>query len=114
MSEIIENKINIISEETVLEGKIVLDCLSRVHGTLEGEVIAKKGSELILAETSIVRGNIHGDTVIVDGFVQGDIEATTRVIISSTGRVSGNIATPSLDVKFGAHFEGRANVLGNS
>jgi cytoskeletal protein CcmA (bactofilin family) len=105
-----ESTINIVAEGTRLEGKIVFDQGSRVHGVLVGDVHAKKGSTLILAETSVVEGNIVADTLMIDGFVRGDIEATTKVVISGTGRVMGNIKTPSLSVDFGAHFEGRCEM----
>lgn len=106
----IESAINIIGEKTRLEGKLVFDDTSRVHGTLVGEVLAREGSTLILAETSLVEGNISADTLIVDGFVQGDIVARTRVMISRTGRVVGNIRAPSLKLEPGSYFEGRSRM----
>jgi cytoskeletal protein CcmA (bactofilin family) len=107
MTQIHETAINMISEGTRLEGRFVFDQMCRVHGTLHGEVSARPGSTLILSETSLVEGTIHGDTVMVDGFVRGDIIARTRVVVSPSGRVVGNIRTPSLKLEFGAHFEGR-------
>lgn len=106
-SKIDESSINIISEGTRLEGKIEFDAISRVHGILSGEVQAKDHSVLILCETSLVEGNVHADTLMIDGYVRGDVTAKTRVVISQTGRVIGNIKTPSLIVEFGGYFEGR-------
>lgn len=108
LSQISESTINIISEKTRLEGKILLEDVSRVHGTLVGEIIAPARSKLILAETAVVEGSVQADTLIIDGFVQGDITATTKVHLSGTGRVIGNIKTPSLIIDFGAYFEGRS------
>jgi cytoskeletal protein CcmA (bactofilin family) len=105
-----ETSINLVSEGTHIEGKIVFDQISRVHGTLAGNVLAKPGSTLILAETAVVEGNIQADTLMIDGFVRGDIVASTRVVISGSGRVIGNIRTPSLLIDFGAHFEGQCKM----
>lgn len=105
-----ETLLTLVSEGTQLEGKIVFDQVARVHGILKGEVTAQPGSTLILGETSLVEGNIHADTLMIDGFVRGDIHANTRVVISGTGRVIGNIQTPSLVVDFGAHFEGKCKM----
>lgn len=101
-----ETTVNIISEGTRLEGKILFDDISRVHGVLVGDIRAKEGSTLVLGETSVVEGNIDADTLLIDGYVQGDVTARTRVVVSRTGRVLGNIKTPSLTVEFGAYFEG--------
>lgn len=102
-----EVSVSVMGAGSRLEGKIHLDGVTRVHGTLAGEVTANANSTLILCETSVVEGSIRGDTVVVDGYVEGDIFAQTKVVVSRTGRVIGNISTPSLCVEFGAHFDGR-------
>ncbi len=103
-----ETTINLIAEGTRLEGKISFENISRVYGILVGEIIATPGSTLILGETAKIEGTIQADTLIVDGFVQGDIKARTKVVLSGTGRVVGNIRTPSLVIDFGAYFEGQS------
>mgnify|MGYP001591582318 CR=1 FL=1 len=102
-----ETHINLIAEGTSIQGDVEFDHVSRVHGTLSGDVDAKDGSTLILGETSVVEGNIRADTLLIDGYVKGDIEAKTKVTISRTGRVIGNVKTPTLSVEFGAYFEGK-------
>ncbi|OFZ54285.1 MAG: hypothetical protein A2428_06820 [Bdellovibrionales bacterium RIFOXYC1_FULL_54_43] len=109
-TSITESAINFIGEGTKIEGKIAFGKISRVHGVLVGEVLAENGSTLILSETGVVEGNISADILVVDGFVHGDILARTRVVISRTGRVIGNIRAPSLAVEFGAYFEGKCTM----
>ncbi len=104
--QIIESSINIVSEGTRLEGKIVLEAISRVHGELIGEVSGRPGSTIILAETSVTEGNIDGDTIWIDGFVRGRVRATGKVVVSQTGRVIGDIRAPSVRIEAGAHFDG--------
>lgn len=101
-----ENSLNLIAEGSRLEGRIRLAHLSRVHGALVGEVESAPGSILVIAESGWVEGNIQADTLIVDGFVRGDIVAATKVTLSSTGRVIGNIRAPKVAFDFGCHFEG--------
>ena len=110
MNHLNETTINIIAEGTRIEGQVLFDHVTRVHGVLVGEVHAKEGSNLILSETAVIEGNIDADTLIIDGYVRGDIMAKARVVISRTGRVIGNIQTASLILEFGAHFEGRCSM----
>lgn len=105
-----EASLNLISESTRIEGKVVFDQVSRFHGTLIGEARARDGSTLILCESSVVEGDVHADTLLVDGYVHGNIRAKTRVVISGSGRVVGDIETPSLKLEFGAYFEGRCSM----
>jgi cytoskeletal protein CcmA (bactofilin family) len=112
-----ETQVNMVAEGTRIEGQVVFDHVSRVNGVLIGEVRAKAGSTLILSETAVVEGNIDADILMIDGYVHGDVAAKTRVVVSRTGRVVGNIKTPSLTVEFGAYFEGRCvmeNVVNSS
>ncbi len=105
-----ETTINLVAEGTEIQGHVTFDHISKVHGILTGEIDAKMGSTLILSTTALVEGNITADSLIIDGYVQGNIIATTRVFISKTGRVIGNIQTPSLILEFGAYFEGRCTM----
>jgi cytoskeletal protein CcmA (bactofilin family) len=109
LPSISELDINIIAEGTRVEGKISFDQITRVHGVLIGEVKSKKGSTLILSETSLVEGKITADILVIDGYVRGDIVAESRVVLSRTGRVIGNIHSPCLVLEFGAYFEGNCS-----
>ena len=110
MKNLNETSVNIISEGMRIEGKVVFDQVSRFHGTLIGEAHAREGSTLMLTESSFIEGDIFADTLLIDGYVHGNIHARTRVVISGTGRVTGNIQSPSLKLEFGAYFEGRCNM----
>jgi cytoskeletal protein CcmA (bactofilin family) len=110
MKNLNETSVNIISEGTRIEGKVVFDQVSRFHGMLIGEAHAREGSTLVLTESSFVEGDIFADTLWIDGFVQGNVHARTRVVVSGTGRVIGNIQSPSLKLEFGAYFEGTCNM----
>jgi cytoskeletal protein CcmA (bactofilin family) len=103
-----ETTTNLIAEGTRIEGNSTFDQVTRVHGTLIGDVRGLTGSLIILSESAVVEGTIHADTIIVDGFVRGDIIAQKKITLSGTSRVIGNIKTPSLVIEFGAHFEGNS------
>ncbi len=102
-----ETRINILSEGTRVKGTFEVEGTARIHGILDGKLEARIGSTVILGETGVIEGGIHADILMIDGYVRGDIEAKTRVVLSPTGRVIGNIKTPSLTIEFGAYFEGK-------
>ncbi len=102
-----ETAVTLISEGTSLQGNLRFNDVSRVHGRLKGDIVAEDGSTLILGETAVVEGKIHADTLVIDGYVNGDIFAKSKVVLSRTGRVIGNIRTSSLQIEFGAYFDGK-------
>ena len=105
-----ETTINLVATDTRIEGTVTVEAVSRVNGVLIGKVVAKDGSTLILSETSVVEGEILADTLFIDGYVQGKIHAKTRVVISRTGRVIGEVNTPSLVIEAGAFLEGKCKM----
>jgi len=104
----LESEITLMSQGSLIKGEFTFDRMTRLHGRLEGKIHGLPGSVLIVGETASVHGEIKGDEIIIDGFVHGDIEAKTKVVVSESGRLIGNVRAPKFEVKFGAHFEGRA------
>lgn len=109
-THIIETEVNIIGHDTKIHGKIILQHTTRVHGSVYGDIQALPDSLVVLCENSLVQGNIQAETLVVDGFVRGDIRATKKVTVSQSGRIIGNIYAPSIVVEFGAYFEGRCSM----
>lgn len=107
-----ETEVTVIGEGIQLDGKLKLGGVVRVYGRLSGEVLASPDSSLILMESAVVEGSLDVDTLVVAGFVRGDIRARTRVSIEGTGRVIGNIETPSIAIDFGAYLEGETKMTG--
>lgn len=104
----LESELTLLSQGSLIKGEVTFDRVARIHGRIEGKVLGLDGSVIIVGETASVHGEIEGDEVIVDGFVYGDIRAKRKVTVSECGRLIGNVHSPKFEVKFGAHFEGKA------
>jgi cytoskeletal protein CcmA (bactofilin family) len=104
----LESEITLLSQGSLIKGDVTFDRMTRVHGRIEGRVKGLSGSVIVVGETASVHGEIEGDEIIIDGFVHGDVEAKTKVTISESGRLIGNVRAPKFEVKFGAYFEGKA------
>jgi cytoskeletal protein CcmA (bactofilin family) len=53
-----------------------------------------------------VKADIQGQVISVEGTVDGDLTATTSVIVTQTGRLSGDVRAPSVSIVEGANFNG--------
>jgi cytoskeletal protein CcmA (bactofilin family) len=93
-----------LGKETSFEGKMTFQGMFRLEGRFEGEIF--ESGTLIVGETAVVKGKIGVHTVIISGFVEGDLHAKARVEIHSTGKVHGNLFTPSLIINDGGVLEG--------
>ena len=103
----INKDLNLITSGSKFDGVIEFSEYTRFEGYLKGTLRGQEGSELIIGENGVIVGKIEGDSIIIDGFVRGNITARTKVIITETGRVIGKIHAPSLGIKFGGYFDGK-------
>lgn len=104
----LESEVTLLSQGSLIKGDLTFDQMTRLHGRIEGKVHGLAGSVIVVGETASVHGEIVCDEIIIDGFVHGNVTAATKVTLSESGRLLGNVTAPKLEVKFGAHFEGRA------
>lgn len=105
-----ETEVTVIGERNHLDGNLTFSGVIRVYGRLSGEITAGPNSSLILMESAVVEGTLNVDTLVVAGFVRGNIRAQSRVSIEGTGRVIGNIETPTITIDFGAYLEGETKM----
>ncbi|MGZ3654319.1 MAG: bactofilin family protein [Bdellovibrionota bacterium] len=104
----LESEVTLLSQGSLIKGDLTFDQMTRLHGRVEGRIVGLAGSVIVIGETASVHGEILGDEIIIDGFVHGNVTATTKITLSESGRLLGNVKCPKFEVKFGAHFEGRA------
>ena len=101
-----------LGKETVFEGKMTFEGVFRLDGKFEGEIF--ESGTLVVGETANVKGKILLNTIVINGLVEGDVCAKTRVEIHSTGKVYGTLLTPILIINEGGIFEGNCKMKGSS
>jgi len=99
-----------LGKETVFEGKMTFEGVFRLDGKFEGEIF--ESGTLIVGETAVVKGKIAVNTLVVNGLVEGEIQAKGRVEIHSTGKLYGNLSTPIITIAEGGVFEGNCKMEG--
>ena len=104
---------SIIGEGTTFRGDFDLSGLLRIDGAFEGEIVSR-GKVLVGRHGSALTRIIKAETVIIGGKVKGDIIASEKVTILSTGQVDGDIETPRLIAEEGVVMNGQIKVLGYS
>ena len=99
-----------LGKQTLFEGKMTFEGVFRLDGKFEGEIF--ESGTLIVGETASIKGKVGLDTIIINGLVEGDVHAKTRVEIHSTGKVYGTLFTPILTVNEGGILEGHCKMEG--
>ena len=66
--------------------------------------------KVLIGQSGEAFTDIKARLVVVGGSVRGNIFATERVIFLSSGKITGNIITPSLIMEDGVVFEGNCTI----
>ena len=93
-----------------VEGKLTFEGSVRIDGQVEGEISAQ--DTVIIGEGAEVTAQVHANTVVVQGRINGDIAARKRVELKAPATLIGNISTPSLVIHEGVVFEGTCTMGG--
>ncbi len=101
-----------LGKDTLFEGKMTFEGVFRLDGKFEGEIF--ESGTLIVGETAIIKGKIGVKTIIINGQVEGDVNAQERVEIHATGKLHGNLSTPIITIAEGGIFEGNCKMEGHS
>jgi cytoskeletal protein CcmA (bactofilin family) len=95
---------------TAFEGKMIFEGLARLDGKFDGEIFSDDA--LIIGEAAVIKAEIKVGTLIVDGEVRGNVSAASKIEINSTGRLYGNITTPTLVIHENGLFDGSCKMEG--
>jgi cytoskeletal protein CcmA (bactofilin family) len=92
-----------------LEGRLVVDHPLQVDGEFRGAIECR--DTVTIGASGAVEASIRARSVVVHGAVVGDVEASREVVLHATGRLHGNVATPSFVIERGAFFNGQTRMF---
>ncbi len=99
---------NVIGEKSYFTGNFSINGSLRIDGRFEGKSL--KADQLYIGHEGKVKTNIEAVSVIVEGLIMGNINATSRVLLMPTAKVFGDIRTPELIIQNGVLLEGRCTI----
>lgn len=99
---------SLLGPGSLCNGDFVSEGSARIDGTVNGNV--KVEGTLILGSEGIVNGSIEAMAVQIGGQVYGDIYAPEHAELSSTAKVTGDLATAVIVIDENALFQGNINM----
>ena len=100
-----KDSVGLIGKGIEVSGDINFEGTLRIEGKVTGSIKSNSGT-VSIGESGYVEADITANTCIVDGVLEGDLTAITRVEITRTGRIKGKVITQDLIIAKGAIFEG--------
>ena len=97
--------ITFLATKAVCKGVLAFKNTLCIDGEFEGKLTTD--NKLIVAEEGVVQADIRAGIVICKGKIRGNIIASQKVEIHSTGKILGDVHTPALMIELGAVILGR-------
>ena len=98
----------ILGPDAKFKGEFTFDSAAKVLGRVEGSITSK--GKLLIAGGSTCKANVIASEVAIEGFIEGNVEATERVEIKSKGRISGDIVASRMTMGDGATIDGHVRI----
>jgi cytoskeletal protein CcmA (bactofilin family) len=107
--ETARGEITLIGTSIVIKGELSCGEDLYIDGQVEG-TIDPKGNSLTIGPNGRVKANVNASAVVVQGKLDGSIQASDRVDLKQSAVVTGDIATQRISIDEGAYFKGRVNI----
>jgi len=104
----VQDQVNLVGQDTILEGTIHAESNVRVSGQIHGTLEVK--GKILVAEEGTVEGDLVATDAEIAGEVQGEIHVKERLVLKSTAVIDGLIQTGRLVVEVGAEFTGECKM----
>jgi len=101
----------VLGKETSFDGILRFRESLKIDGTFEGQI--ESPGFLYIENGAVVKADIKVGSIVIGGGVHGNVEATERLEMLSTGRVVGNIRTAKLNIADGVVFQGKCEMIRN-
>lgn len=81
----------------------------KINGRVEG-TIALKEHKLEIGLGGHIQANTFAKIIVISGELFGDVYASEQVIVTKTGRITGDIYTADVSIEDGAHIKGNIDM----
>src|SRR5579863_2058999 len=84
-----------------------------LDGQVEGS-IALKGNSLTVGPNGQVKASVDAKVVVLQGKLEGNIQASDRVELRKSAIVTGDITTQRISIEEGAYLKGKVDISGKA
>jgi cytoskeletal protein CcmA (bactofilin family) len=103
------SEMTLISKSVAIKGEVSCDEDLYIDGQVDG-TIDPKGYRLTIGPNGRVKANITARAVVVQGRLEGNIQASDRVDLKQSATVIGDIVTQRISIDEGVTIKGSVKV----
>ena len=100
-----------IGKSVVIKGDLSGSEDLYLDGQVEGSISLKTNS-LTVGPNGIVKASVEAKGVVVQGKLEGNVQASDRVDLRKSAVVTGDILTQRISIEEGAYLKGKVDIPG--
>jgi cytoskeletal protein CcmA (bactofilin family) len=100
---------SVIGASVLIKGQIHSREDLRLEGEVEGQVHVD--GRLTVGQQGKVRANITAREVVMSGTVEGNIDASERIVLTKDSHLTGDAKTAGIVIEDGAYFKGGIDIV---
>lgn len=100
----VSERVSVLGPTLHFKGELHADEELLIKGRIEGSITHSQ--RITVCAEGTVTANVRAQVIVVEGSVQGDLQAEKAVMVRETARLRGNIVAPSVSIVEGAQFTG--------
>ena len=108
----IEKITTTLGKGTSFSGTINFDSSLKIDGSFQGKI--ESPGFLYIEKGAVVNADIDVGSVVIGGYVKGNVIAKKKLELLGTGELHGDIRTAKLKIADGVVFEGKCEMIRNS
>jgi cytoskeletal protein CcmA (bactofilin family) len=102
-----------IGKSVVIKGDLSGSEDLYIDGHVEGS-ISLKGNSLTVGPNGQVKASIESKAIVVQGKLEGNVQASDRVELRKSAVVTGDISTQRISIEEGAYLKGKIDIQGKA
>ena len=99
-----ETSVSVLARGDSLQGRLTMKGDGQIMGNFDGEIDCE--GEVLIGPEAVLAANIKTVRVVIAGLVRGNVHATGRLKITSSGRLEGDARVGALIVQEGGVHHG--------
>src|SRR6201987_5396271 len=102
-----------IGKSVVIKGELSGSEDLYVDGQVEGSISLKSNS-LTVGPNGQVKASVEAKGIVVQGKLEGNVQASDRVELRKSAVVTGDITTQRISIEEGAYLKGKVDISGKA
>jgi cytoskeletal protein CcmA (bactofilin family) len=97
-------RVSILGPTLHFKGELHADEELLIKGRIEGSITHSQ--RITVCPEGTVQASVRAQVIVVEGSLDGDLQAEKSVMVRETAKLRGNITAPSVSIVEGAQFTG--------